>query len=143
MSVIKKLNIKLFAVLIGFLTSNIALAEVAVIVNAANNTAIADGDFSRIFLGKVKKFSNGEKVAIVNLKYKQATRNEFEEKVLKKSASQVKAYWSKLMFSGKGKPPKELGSDKDVIAFVASNPGAIGYIDSASADGSIKVVKTF
>ena len=47
------------------------------------------------------------------------------------------------MFSGKGKPPKELGSDADVINFVSSNPGAIGYIDAGSVNESVKVVATF
>ena len=120
-----------------------SFANVAVIVNSANSAAIGEADVSRIFLGKVKTFSTGDKITIVNLKYNHETRNEFEEKVLKKSASQVKAYWSKLMFSGKGKPPKELASDKDVLAFVAANPGAIGYVAEGSVDASVKVVKTF
>ncbi len=126
-----------------FSLPSLALADVSVIVNAANGATINEGDLPRIFLGKVKQFSSGDKITIINLKFKQATRNEFEKKVLNKSASQVKAYWSKLMFSGKGKPPKELASDKDILAFVAANPGAIGYVDEASVDGSVKVVKTF
>jgi ABC-type phosphate transport system substrate-binding protein len=134
---------KVLLCLTTLLLSFTSLADVSVIVNSGNGSAIDDADISRIFLGKVKQFSGGDKITIINLKFKEATRNEFEEKVLKKSASQVKAYWSKLMFSGKGKPPKELGSDKEVIAFVAANPGAIGYIAAASADGSVKVVKTY
>jgi len=120
-----------------------SVAGVTVIVNTTNTAAIDEGDISRIFLGKVKQFSSGDKITIVNLKYNQATRNEFEKKVLNKSASQVKAYWSKLMFSGKGKPPKELASDKEILAFIAANPGSIGYVAEASVDGSVKVVKTF
>ncbi len=143
MKVIKKFNIKLVASLFCLFTSTVTLADVSVIVNAANGATISEGDIPRIFLGKVKQFTNGDKITIINMKFKQATRNEFEEKVLNKSASQVKAYWSKLMFSGKGKPPKELASDKDIIAFVSSNPSAIAYIDAASADGSVKVIKTF
>lgn len=120
-----------------------SLANVTVIVNTANSAVIDEGDLSRIFLGKIKKFSSGDKITIVNLKYNQATRNEFEEKALNKKASQVKAYWSKLMFSGKGKPPKELASDKDIIDFVAANTGAIGYISSDSVNDSVKVIKTY
>lgn len=123
--------------------SSLSIADVAVIVNSSNSATLSDNDISRLFLGKLKTFSNGEKVVLANLKFGNATRNEFEQKVLKKSSSQVKAYWSKLMFSGKGKPPKELGSDKDVLALVAGNPGAIAYIDAASVDGSVKVIKTF
>lgn len=123
--------------------SSLSVADVAVIVNPGNDSALSDSDISRLFLGKLKKFSNGEKVVLANLKSGNATRGEFEKKVLKKSSSQVKAYWSKLMFSGKGKPPKELGSDKDILALVAGNAGAIAYVDAASVDASVKVIKTF
>ena len=143
MNIMRNSTTKLFLSLVLLVSCNVVFADVAVIVNSSNSSSIADSDISRIFLGKIKKFSNNDKITIINLKFKQATRNEFEKKVLNKSASQVKAYWSKLMFSGKGKPPKELGSDKEVIAFVAANPDAIGYVDAASAEGSVKVVKTF
>ena len=136
-----KSKILLFVSALLFSVSS--LAGVAVIVNSSNGASINESDISRIFLGKVKKFSTGDKITIVNLKYNHETRNEFEKKVLNKSASQVKAYWSKLMFSGKGKPPKELASDKDILAFVAANPGSIGYVAEGSVDGSVKVVKTY
>jgi len=143
MNIIKIVKSKLLLSASILLFSSSSLAGVSVIVNSANGASIDEGDISRIFLGKVKKFSTGDKITIINLKFKQATRNEFEKKVLNKSSSQVKAYWSKLMFSGKGKPPKELASDKDILAFVSANPGAIAYVAEGSVDGSVKVIKTF
>ena len=143
MSIIKNIKGKLLLCISIMLFSSYTLAEVSVIVNSGNGATISDDDVSRIFLGKIKAFSTGDTITIVNLKYNNATRNEFEEKVLNKKASQVKAYWSKLMFSGKGKPPKELANDKAILAFVSANPGAIGYVAKASVDGSVKVVKTF
>jgi len=125
------------------LFSSSSFADVAVIVNTANSATIDDGEIPRIFLGKIKKFSSGDQVTLVNLKYNEPVRNEFENKVLSKKPSQVKAYWAKLMFSGKGKPPKELASDKDILAFVAANPSAVGYVAEASVDGSVKVIKTY
>lgn len=123
--------------------STSALADVAVIVNSANASAINDNDISRIFLGKKKKFASGESIEPINSSAGGSARTEFEKKVLKKSANQVKAYWSKLVFSGKGKPLKEIGSDADVLKHVAENPNAIGYVDAGSVNGSVKVIKTF
>jgi len=116
---------------------------VAVIVNADNSSALSDSDISRIFLGKLKKFSSGDKAVAINLKLGNSTRKEFESKVLGKSASQIKAYWSKRVFSGKGKPPPELVSDKDILTMVASDSNVIAYIDSGSVDESVKVIKVF
>ena len=54
----------------------------------------------------------------------------------------MKAYWSKLVFTGKGTPPAELANEAAVLSHVAANPDAIGYVDAASVDGSVKVVLT-
>jgi ABC-type phosphate transport system substrate-binding protein len=126
-----------------FSLPSLAFAEVAVIVNSSNTATISDSDISRLFLGKLKSFPNGDKAAPVNSKFGGETRYEFEKNILKKNSSQVKAYWSKLIFSGKGKPPKELGSDNNTLTLVASDPTIIGYVDAASVDSTVKVIKTF
>jgi len=123
--------------------SHTANAEVAVVVNTANSSAISDVELSRLFLGKLKNYTDGSKAVPVNQKFGSKVRKEFEQKVLKKSSSQVKAYWSKLVFSGKGKPPKEFASDKAVLEQVAANKNAIGYVDASSVSGNVKVVRKF
>ena len=123
--------------------ASVSHAAVAVIVNPANSATISDSDITRLFLGKMKSFSNGETALAVNLTLGSATRDEFESKVLNKSSSQIKAYWSKLVFSGKGKPPPELVSDADVLTMVASDTNVVAYVDAASVDGSVKVIKTY
>ena len=131
------------AVYIFVFISCSAFADVAVIVNSANASALTDKEISRIFLGKNKKFANGNAVKAANLKNGNATREEFETKVLKKTSYQIKSYWAKLMFSGKAKPLKKLASDADVISFVAANPNAIAYIDASKVSDKVKVIKTF
>ncbi|PKI16375.1 phosphate ABC transporter substrate-binding protein [Colwellia sp. 12G3] len=123
--------------------SHTCYADVSIVVNTANGGAISDTEISRLFLGKLKKFSDGESAIPINSKAGTAARVVFEEKVLNKSSSQIKAYWSKRVFSGKGNPPTEVDNDAAVLSFVAENTGAIGYVDAASVDGTVKVVKTF
>jgi ABC-type phosphate transport system substrate-binding protein len=124
-----------------FLVSSLSFAEVAIIVNSGNSSEISDNDIKRMFLGKNKTFSNGESVKAINLKSGNAIRENFEKKVLGKSSSQVKAYWSKLIFSGKAKPLKEGASDSEVLSWVSSTPNAISYIDASKVDDSVKVIK--
>ena len=140
MNFIKNLSI---ATVLMFSVMSVAFADVAIIINPANNNALSDSDISRAFLGKMKKFADGSVITVVNQKVGDAARTEFDQKVLHKSSSQVKAYWSKRLFSGKGKPPKELASDAEVLKFVAGNANGIGYIDAGSIDSSVKVLKTF
>lgn len=124
--------------------SLIANAEVAVIVNSSNaNATMSNSDISRIFLGKSSKFPDGSAASAIDQNDGNAARQEFNDKVLGKSESQLKSYWSRLIFTGKGTPPKQLGDDAAVKAAVAASPEMIGFIDAASVDGSVKVIGKF
>ncbi|GAB57752.1 phosphate ABC transporter substrate-binding protein [Rheinheimera nanhaiensis] len=120
-----------------------AQAEIAVVVNPANANAVSADDLNRLFLGRSSSFADGSKATPLNLAEGQAARAEFDSKVLNRSAAQLKAYWSKLVFTGKGTPPKELADDAAVKAALAADSSAIGYISSGSVDSSVKVVATF
>jgi ABC-type phosphate transport system substrate-binding protein len=119
-----------------------AFAEVAVIINPSNTSTIDIDAIKKIYLGKNKSFDNGTKVSPVD-QNGTAVADEFNDKVVGKSSSQINAYWSKLVFTGKGTPPGKLDSDQAVIDFVAANNDAIGYIDSAKVSDKVKVIATF
>ena len=132
------------AIMLTFFIGAMAHAEIAVIVSASNGNSALDKDIiERIFLGKTASFPDGSQAIPVDQNEGNAAREAFNDKVLGKSSSQLKAYWSRLIFTGKGTPPKESGSDADVVALVAKNPNLVGYVDAAAVDGSVKVVYKF
>lgn len=116
-----------------------AFAELVVIVHPSNSSELSAKKVQRIFLGKEKKFGNGSAVKPIN-QTNNAARNDFDSNVLGRSSTQVAAYWSKLVFTGKGIPPKEVSGDAEVIAAVAADPAAIGYVDSSAVTGDVKTV---
>ena len=118
-----------------------AFAQVAVVVNPKSPMASMTADqVSGIFLGKSNTLPSGGTAMPTDLPDSAATRELFYTKVTGKSTAQVKAAWSRLVFSGKATPPKELASSADVKKFVAANPDAIGYIEKSAVDSSVKVV---
>lgn len=134
---------KLLTLMLGLILSSSALAEISVIVNPGNGSTITTQDIPRMFLGKLKRFTNGQAVVALNNKASGGVQANFDKQVLKKSPAQIKAYWSKQLFTGKGKPPKTLGSDQEVLQFVASTPNAIGYVNAANVNDSVKVVASY
>ena len=112
------------------------------IVNTGNANAIDQDEIKKIYLGKSKSFADGVKVNPVN-QNGNSIADEFNDKVVGKSSSQLNAYWSKLVFTGKGTPPEKLDNDQAVIDFVSSNADAIGYIDSSKVSDAVKVIATF
>lgn len=118
-----------------------ANAEVVVIVNPKNPAAnLTAEQVAAMFLGTATTFPDGGAVALADQPESAGIRGDFYQKATGRSVAQVKATWARLTFSGKGTPPKELKSDADVKAFVASDPKAIGYVDASAVDGSVKAV---
>lgn len=112
--------------------------EFQVVVNAANPISeISRSDASRIFQKKTKKFENGQGVSPVDLPADSPVREQFSQGVHGRSASAIKSYWQQQIFSGRGVPPEEKGSDLAVLDFIRSTPGAIGYVagDTPLGDG--------
>ncbi len=117
------------------------LADIAVVVSAKSPVGnLTSEQVSQIFLGKTSSFPGGQPALPIDQAEGQAARDEFYSKITGKSASQVKAYWSKLIFTGKGQPPREVPNSAEVKKLVANNPNTIAYIDKGSVDSSVKVV---
>jgi ABC-type phosphate transport system substrate-binding protein len=113
-----------------------AAADYKVVVNAANPVdSIAVSRLERLFLKKDTRWENGETVEPVDQSVKTAVRSVFTSEVHGKDVGAVKCYWQKQVFSGRGTPPPEMSSDAEVLAFVRSHPGAVGYVSSGAAVG--------
>jgi ABC-type phosphate transport system substrate-binding protein len=65
---------------------------------------------------------------------------EFYKKATGRDSAQVKAIWSRILFTGRGVPPKELLDSEAVKKAVAANPKAVGYIEKSAVDASVKVI---
>ena len=112
-------------------------AEVVVVVGAkAGKAAMTSEQVTDIFLGRDNSMEP------VDLSDSTSVRNDFYTKVTGKDASQVKAMWTKLIFTGKATPPEIASSAAEVKSKVGANSKAIGYMNKSDVDGSVKVVLT-
>ena len=108
-----------------------------VIVNAANPiTTLSEREVSDLFLKKAGAFSDNTKAAPVDLGEKSEVRGAFSRWIHRKTTTAVKAYWQQMIFSGRGVPPPEKGSASEVLAFVRSQRGGIGYVPQGTPLGS-------
>lgn len=119
------------------------IAEVAVIVHPSNSSELDEKSIARIFTGKLKSFPNGSPIIPISLTSGQAATKEFNEKVLKRTDSQLKAYWSKLVFTGKGSPPTSMDNATQLLQAISTNPSAIGFIDASEVTDAVRVVAKF
>lgn len=118
-----------------------AFADLAVIVNTAYPVASADkGDIAKVFLSKANGLSGGGTLIPVDQADGSAIRKGFYSNLAGKNPAQMNAYWSKLIFTGQGQPPKAVGGDADVEALVANNPNMIGYVHASAVGKGVKVI---
>jgi ABC-type phosphate transport system substrate-binding protein len=64
---------------------------------------------------------------------------EFYKKATGRDLAQIKAIWSRILFTGRGLPPKQMPSSAAVKKAVAADPKAVGYIERSAVDASVKV----
>jgi len=115
--------------------------ELVVIVSARSPVSVLRQDqVADIFLGQIANFPGGLEAVALDQRIGSPERDEFYAKVTAKSPPLVKAYWSKMIFTGRGQPPREVAGSAAIRKLVAENPSLIGYIDKSALDPSVKAV---
>lgn len=142
MNTLRKIAFAVAALALGS-SADAVRAEVVVIVSAKNpTTALSNDQASDIFLGKTSAFPGGARAVPIDQAEGSQVREEFYTKNSGKAAPQMNAYWSRMIFTGRGQPPIESGDSATVRRLVAENPNIIGYIERNMVDSSVKAVLT-
>jgi hypothetical protein len=133
-------------VLILLLGGGPALAQGApfkVVVHRSNEMSSARIEvISDYFLKKTTTWPGGLPVKPVDLAKDSPVRVSFSDTVLDKRVSAVRSFWQRQVFLGSVVPPPEAPSDLWALAYVAQNPGAIGYVSADTPVGpAVKVVE--
>lgn len=113
-----------------------------VIVHPTNRAVGLERRFvADIFLKKVTRWPSDEIIRPVDLDRGSPVRRRFSEDVLKRNVAAIASYWQQQVFSGRGVPPPELDDEMDVVKYVLSHPGAIGYVSGSAAIENARVIE--
>jgi hypothetical protein len=104
--------------------------RIAVIVGASAPRLALDRDTLRdIYLKKIFVDKDGHRLIPVNLPPESPVREAFTHALIRMPDSRLQDYWNRQYFQGVS-PPYVLASQQAVVRFVASTPGAIGYVSA-------------
>ncbi len=104
-------------------------------------TSLTRATLSSAFLKKTDKWPDGTPVVPVDQSHDSTVRQSFCREVHDKSLAMVDAFWQKQVFSGRATPPLAKANDTDVIAYVRSVPGAIGYVSTSAEAAGLKQIR--
>lgn len=114
-----------------------AEAQYVVVVNVESSvSSISASELSRLFQKKARRLPDGTDAVPIDLDKSSPVREAFSQAVHGRGVAQIEAYWQQQIFAGKDVPPDTRATDADIIAFVGSTRGAIGYVSSDATLGS-------
>ncbi|MDR0717395.1 MAG: hypothetical protein LBF50_08270 [Azoarcus sp.] len=113
-------------------------AEV-VIVTSGGIKVLSREEAAQLFLGQRTTLRDGTPVTLIDLPAGPA-RNHFYRELTGKNPVQVRANWSRLVFSGRVRPPLEAGSQSEALELLARTPNAIGYLPANASDNRLKIL---
>jgi ABC-type phosphate transport system substrate-binding protein len=126
---------------LGAPSTRAAEGEYKLIVHDDNPaTSLTRAEVARMFLKKVAAWPDKKPILPVDQERTSPVRQRFSADVHQKDPDQVSAYWQVLVYSGRDVPPKILKSDEEVVAFVRSNPGGLGYVAAETKLVGVKAV---
>jgi ABC-type phosphate transport system substrate-binding protein len=113
---------------------------VAVVSSKSPIATLTKNQVMDIFLGRRTRFPDGSSATPIDQAEGSAARVEFYTRFADMSPAQVKAFWSKIIFTGRGQPPRTVATSLEAKKLLIADPGAIGYIDQSLVDASVRVV---
>jgi|SRR5437588_504936 len=114
--------------------------ETKVIANSSVKAdTVSEGELRKVFLEEDNSLKDGTHVEPV-LEKDGAVHEAFLREYMGRSNDDLQTYYRTLVFTGKGSMPKKLGSDAEVVAYVAKTRGAIGYVGSETDTEGLKTL---
>ncbi len=98
-------------------------------------------ELSDLFLKKVARWPAGESVLPVDQSERTKVRVNFSKEVHQRSLGELRTYWEQRQFAGRGSPPLVKASDEEVVEFVKTHPGAVGYVSGETVVDGVGLLR--
>ncbi len=129
------------ALFLAVTAGGVSAAGFKVIVNKDNpSPGLKKGGVAFMFMKMATKWDHGAAVEPVDQLPDSPVRAVFSADIHGRSAEEIGAIWQRAIFAGRGEPPPQVGSDAEVVAWVASRPGGIGYVSDGADTSGVKVL---
>lgn len=113
-----------------------ASADLLLVTAAASPIAkLSRDEAEQLYLGRRTTLNNGTQVTLLDLPAGEL-RDRFYQYLTGKNPNQIRAHWSRQVFTGRALPPREIGSNNDLATMLDRGSETIGYLAEGSQDSS-------
>lgn len=126
------------------LTGLTAGQELVVVVHKDNPTnTLTRSQLIDLYMGKYVAFPDGSKAQPLDIENDEVTKEQFYQALVGMPLNRVNAYWSRVKFSGRARPPVAQEDQEAVLEFLYASDSAIAYIHESNVTDNVKVVYRF
>jgi hypothetical protein len=123
------------------LVANAMAVEIKIVANpSVAVSSVSAEDLRGIFLETRNTIGKGSHVEPVLLR-RGTAHSAFLKDYIGKTSVALETYYRSLVFTGKASMPKSLGTDAEVLDYVARTKGAIGYVSAGADTAGVKVIE--
>jgi ABC-type phosphate transport system substrate-binding protein len=138
----RNLYFMIFCSLIAF--APLAYADLVVVANPKSGIErLTQDEVINIYLGRYRRLASGIVAEPVDLAGDSELRARFYRRLVGKTLAEINAYWARLIFSGRTRPPQVFPSPEAALRHVAANPDALAYVDKTQVQGDKRVLIVF
>ncbi len=128
----------MLAILLGM---GVASAEELVLITHRDSDLSVSADhLKRLYFGKISSLPNGRKVTVLVYARDDEQFQEFTRKYLRRTSQQLRSFWAKQLFTGRGNMPTHVESIEEMISLVSSSDEYVGYIPISFLPESVRVL---
>lgn len=135
--IIPKILLLLYLILLAPLAS----ADLVLVANPDSGIErLTKNDIINIYLGRYRRLPTGSTAVPIDLSADTALKAEFYQRLVSKNLAEINAYWSRLVFSGKTRPPQQVDTSDEALKMVANNLSALAYVNREAINSEVIVV---
>lgn len=128
-------------ILLALSATHVMAADWVLVANPQSGIkALSQDEVVNIYLGRYRHLASGLTAEPIDQAADTPIRARFYRHLVNKNVAEINAYWSRLTFSGKTKPPRVATSSEQALQLVAHTQGALAYIERSQVDARVVVV---
>ena len=106
----------------------------------AGITQLTRDEVMNIYLGRYRRLASGSTAEPIDQPTDSPLKARFYRQLVDKDTAEINAYWSRLVFSGKTRPPVVAASSEEALQWVSRYPNALAYVEKAKVDSRVMIV---
>ncbi|WP_240615599.1 hypothetical protein [Alteromonas facilis] len=119
-------------------------SDLVVVVN--KNSAVEEltkKEVIDIYMGRYVSFPNGEPAKPIDFPANSEIKQRFYQMLVNQDERKIKSYWSRLLFSGRAKPPIETDSSDEVVTLLSTEYSGLAYVERELVTPEMRIVYQF